>query len=96
MPARVRWRGTTTQRGYGSPHAGIRKQRALRHRPGDPCAIGGEPLWQPVAMLDLAHDHVNGGYLPGLACRYHNRAEGAIRGNRMRGLAKGWDQSRRW
>ena len=37
-----------------------------------------------VRLLDLAHDHVNGGYL-GLACRQHNRGEGATRGNRMRG-----------
>jgi hypothetical protein len=46
-------------------------------------------------MLDLAHDHVNGGYLPGLACRYHNRAEGAIRGNRMRGASM-IAAARRW
>jgi hypothetical protein len=34
-------------------------------------------------FLDLAHDNVNGGYL-GLACRAHNRSEGASRGNRQR------------
>jgi len=36
-------------------------------------------------MLDLAHDHTNGGYLPGLACRTHNRQDGAIRRNQARG-----------
>jgi hypothetical protein len=81
----ARWRGNTTQRGYGSSHQSLRKQRAAQYKPGDACAIGGEPLWQPVRFLDLAHDHVNGGYLPGLACRQHNRAEGATRGNHGRG-----------
>jgi hypothetical protein len=96
MAYRQRHRGTTTQRGYGSPHTQLRKQRTALHQPGDPCAVGGEPLWLPLALLDLAHDHVNGGYLPGLACRYHNRAEGAARGNRMRRVAKGWPASRLW
>jgi hypothetical protein len=92
MPARVRKSARTPQL-YGGDHRGIRKHRVAGHRPGDPCAIGGEPLWQPTALLDLAHDHINGGYLPGLACRYHNRAEGARRGNTMRG----WGiPGRRW
>jgi hypothetical protein len=92
MPAR--WRKTAAAaRLYGPGHREIRRQRAAAHRPGNPCAIGGEPLWQPVALLDLAHDHVNGGYLPGLACRYHNRAEGARRGNLMRGRGI---PARRW
>lgn len=81
-----RWNGSTTERGYGAKHAAIRKQRIASHRPGDPCAMGGEPLWQPVEQLDVPHDHVNGGYLPGLACRAHNRAEGAIRNNAIRGF----------
>jgi hypothetical protein len=96
MAARVRWRGSTTARGYGSPHQGERRRRAVRYRPGDICAIGGERMFLPVAYLDLAHDHVNGGYLPGLACRRHNRGEGASRGNRMRAPAYGWATSRRW
>jgi len=81
-----RWarRGTTEQRGYGSSHRALRERRLLLYRPGDPCAIGGEPLTVAARWLDLAHDHVNGGYL-GLACRRHNRGEGATRGNRMRG-----------
>lgn len=90
MTARVRWTGSTTARGYGSPHQTLRAQRLAAYRPGDRCAIGGEPLnWWPVDVarkfIDLPHDHVNGGYLDGLACRNHNRGEGAARRNRMRG-----------
>jgi hypothetical protein len=80
----ARWHGKTTERGYDGSHATERKRRVAVYRLGDPCAIGGEPLHLPPGMLDLAHDHVNGGYLPGLACRYHNRQEGAQRGNRSR------------
>ena len=97
-----RWarRGSTGQRGYGQSHRAERERRLLLYRPGDPCAIGGEPLtWWPLQLarrfIDLPHDHVNGGYLPGLACRRHNRAEGAIRGNRMRGQVRAWQQARR-
>lgn len=79
-----RWNGKTSDRGYGADHAGIRKRRAAIHQIGNPCAIGGEPLLDPPELLDLAHDHVNGGYLPGLSCRYHNRQEGAVRGNQQR------------
>jgi hypothetical protein len=81
--AMARFRGS---RGtvYGGAHIRARRLAVAEYRPGDPCAIGGEPLRVPAAFLDLAHDHVNGGYL-GLACRRHNRAEGASRGNRMRG-----------
>jgi hypothetical protein len=81
-----RWNGKTTDRGYGGTHPTLRKQRVAAHQPGDPCAMGGEPLWQPVELLDVPHDHVNGGYLPGLACREHNRGEGATRGNLERGF----------
>jgi hypothetical protein len=69
---------------YDAAHAAARVLAVARYRPGDACAIGGERLTVPAAYLDLAHDHVNGGYL-GLACRRHNRGEGASRGNRMRG-----------
>jgi hypothetical protein len=101
-----RWarRGTTAQRGYGQPHRAERERRLRMYRPGDLCAIGGEQMWWwplPLArrFVDLPHDHVNGGYLPGLACRRHNRGEGASRGNRMhgpRGAAKRWAAARRW
>jgi hypothetical protein len=69
---------------YAGDHLRARKLAVAVYRPGDPCAIGGEPLSGPASRLDLAHDHVNGGYL-GLACRFHNRSEGATRGNRLRG-----------
>jgi hypothetical protein len=81
VTARVRRSGVTE---YGSEHARVRSLAVARYRVGDPCAIGGEPLVVAARWLDLAHDHVNGGYL-GLACRFHNRSEGAARGNANRG-----------
>lgn len=89
MAARVRWTGSTTSRGYGAPHQSEREQRLKRYRPGDICAHGGEPLlFWPLAVarryLDLPHNPSRTGYLPGLSCRRHNRADGAIRGNRQR------------
>lgn len=92
--ARKRWTGTTTRRksrvtgsttarGYGHPHQQARDRYVAAFRPGQPCAIGAEPLWhhtlrQWCDLLDLAHDHTNGGYL-GLACRTHNRQEPSLR-----------------
>lgn len=100
MPARVRWQGKTSARGYDGPHKTLRKRRLAAYKPGDPCAVGGEPLPFPRGIarewLDLAHDHVNGGYLPGLSCRSHNRGEGASRGNRMRGGSTVWRAARSW
>lgn len=78
---RVRRSGATS---YAAEHSRTRKLAVAAYRVGDPCAIGGEPLMVAAEWLDLAHDHVNGGYL-GLACRFHNRSEGASRGNRLRG-----------
>jgi len=96
----ARWQGTTTERGYGSDHQTVREQRLTLYRPGDHCNMGGEPMpWWPLAyarrFLDLAHDHVNGGYLPGLSCRAHNRGEGARRGNKRR-RARRVTASRQW
>jgi hypothetical protein len=101
MTARVRWRGTTAQRGYHHRHQAERERRLLAYRPGDICAHGGEPMWWwPPAYarryLDLPHTADRTGYLPGLSCRHHNRAEGAQRGNRMRGMVNGWRSSRAW
>jgi hypothetical protein len=79
--ARIRRTSATS---YGGEHRHARSLAVARYRIGDPCAIGGEPLTVAARWLDLAHDNVNGGYL-GLACRPHNRGEGATRGNRMRG-----------
>jgi hypothetical protein len=89
----ARWAGTTTQRGYGSTHQAERERRLAQYRPGDLCAHGGEPLlWWPAQFarryLDLPHNADRSGYLPGLACRRHNRGEGATRGNRTRGVRR--------
>lgn len=81
MTARIRRSGATL---YGSEHRRARSLAVARYRIGDRCVIGGEVLAVTAERLDLAHDHVNGGYL-GLACRFHNRSEGASRGNRLRG-----------
>jgi hypothetical protein len=99
--ARKRWTGTTAQRGYGQQHRAERERRLALYRPGDLCAHGGEPLtWWPLAVarrfLDLPHTADRSGYLPGLACRRHNRADGAVRGNRMRGTIRQWRTSRQW
>ena len=97
----ARWKGTTSERGYGSGHQRLREQRLQRYRPGDICAHGGEPLaYWPLAYarryLDLPHMADRSGYLPGLSCRRHNRAEGASRGNRQRGIVTAWRTARRW
>lgn len=100
MAARVRWHGSTAQRGYGHGHQTKRERRLLAYRPGDICAHGGEPLSYPKATaarwLDLPHTADRTGYLPGLSCRRHNRGEGATRGNRQRGQAVRWASARRW
>lgn len=85
----ARYQGKTTARGYGSRHQSERERRLRAYRPGDICAHGGEPLlFWPLNIarkyLDLPHTADRSGYLPGLSCRKHNRADGAIRGNRMR------------
>ena len=99
--ARKRWTGTTQQRGYGSAHQAERERRIMLYRPGDICAHGGEALlWWPREVarryLDLPHTADRSGYLPGLSCRRHNRADGARRGNQMRGLVRSWARARRW
>lgn len=96
-----RWQGKTSDRGYGRPHQAERERRLLAYRPGDICAHGGEPmLWWPLTyarrFLDLPHTADRTGYLPGLACRRHNRADGAIRGNQMRGQISAWRKARQW
>lgn len=88
----ARWQGTTTERGYGAAHKAERARRLALYRPGQPCAHGGEPLNYPVQVaaryLDLPHTADRTGYLPGLSCRRHNRADGARRGNRKRRQAR--------
>ena len=97
--ARVRWRGTTTQRGLGYHHVKHGRQLRANMRDGDPCWRCGQPMykWQP---LDRDHivDRVNGGTNgPAvLAHRWCNRAAGARLGNRRRGIIKAWRTSRQW
>ena len=77
-----RWaqRGTTTQRGYGSPHQAERERRLKRYRPGDICPHCGQPImWAPAVVrrfVDLPHNADRTGYLPGLAHRSCNRRDG--------------------
>jgi hypothetical protein len=101
MAARVRWTGTTTQRGYGSSHQSERERRLAAYKPGDLCAHGGEAMWWwPLDMarryLHLPHNAARTGYLPGLSCAKHNLADGAVRGNKMRGRTRTWRTSRQW
>lgn len=101
MTYRQRHRGTTAERGYHHQHQRERERRLAVYRPGDVCAHGGEQMWWwPLNVarrfLDLPHTADRSGYLRGLSCRRHNRADGAIRGNRMRGIARQWASARRW
>jgi hypothetical protein len=72
---------------YDHAHRLARATAVAAFQFGQACSIGGEQLLCDPRWLDLAHDHVNGGYL-GLACRRHNRAEGARRGNWRRGFLR--------
>jgi hypothetical protein len=98
-------KGTTKQRGYAGPHIALLKQRRAAWKPGDPCAHCGHgimQLWRimrdgrRICLADLPHNADRTGYLPGLAHAYCNRADGARRGNQMRGQHRGWPTSRRW
>lgn len=99
----ARWTGTTTERGYGQAHKAERQRRLRLYRPGDICAHGGEQLSYPLPVavrdsdgtrrlvspyLELPHTADRTGYLAGLSCRRHNRADGARRGNRKRRQAR--------
>lgn len=98
--ARKRWTGTTTQRGYGHDHQAERERRLAAYKPGDPCAHCGQPMAYSPPMarqyIDLPHTDDRGGYLPGLAHRHCNRADGARRGNRLRQQARTWAAARQW
>lgn len=90
---------STSARGYGAEHKAERERRLAAYQPGDTCAHGGEPMWWwPLAtarqFLDLPHTADRSGYLPGLACRRHNRADGARTANRRR--RRHWATSRTW
>lgn len=98
-----RWarRGTTGQRGYGTPHRTERERRLQRYRPGDLCAHCGQPMtYWPLTVarryIDLPHNPDRTGYLPGLAHRHCNRADGARTGNARRGQVRAWASARQW
>ena len=104
--ARKRWHGKTAERGYGHEHQAERERRLRIYRPGDICAHGGEHmLWWPLNVarrfLDLPHNADRSGYLPGLACRAHNRGDGqrittAILNARRGKPGRTWAAARRW
>ena len=105
-----RWarRGSTEQRGYGGAHKALREQRLLAYRPGDLCAHGRERLtWWPLSVarrfLDLPHNADRSGYLPGLACRTHNRQDGQRMTTAILNARRGtvpqpqtWQAARQW
>jgi len=100
-------KGTTTQRGYGSAHQKKLRQALANWKRGQPCAQCGQPIWciyaliwqdgitRKISTVDLGHTPDRSGYI-GLTHRSCNRSEGAIRGNKTRGQAKRWYQSRIW
>jgi hypothetical protein len=103
VPARVRWTGSTTQRGYGHDHQAERERRLAAYRPGDPCAHCGRPITWPLPLTTLArqrihlpHNATRTGYLPGLSHAACNLRDGAVRGNQMRGRTRTWQTSRQW
>jgi hypothetical protein len=100
----ARWRGTTTQRGYHYQHQKLRAALLARWQPGDPCARCGLPMWHKqrwlngklIAAIHLGHTADRTGYT-GLEHDTCNEADGATRGNRMRGMVRhGWASSRAW
>ena len=107
MPARVRWTGTTAQRGYGTPHQSERERRLKRYRPGDPCAHCGRPItWWPLnkvtrRYIHLPHNADRTGYLPGLAHASCNLRDGQARTTAILNARRGkatvqWQQARQW
>lgn len=85
----ARYRGTTAERGLGSPHQrdGKRLKRALRE--GEPCWRCGQPMY---SWQNLERDHVIARALGGangpalLAHARCNRSAGATLGNQLRGF----------
>lgn len=67
-------RGTTTQRGYGTPHQQLRATLMAQWKPGNPCARCHKPMWNRNT-IDLGHTDNRTGYrgLEHLACNRGNR-----------------------
>lgn len=97
-PKRHRFRtiakASTAASGYSGRHVKVRAALIARHRVGDPCCIGGEPLGPAGRELHLDHCPLCKGQgcnapgcgacgfpgYRGLACARHNRQDGARRG----------------
>jgi hypothetical protein len=94
----ARWKGTTTQRGLGWSHVRDRRGKMAALRDGEPCPYCGRGMFRGQALeLDHYPGRVFGGpQVTRLAHARCNRAAGARMGNRLRGMASGWSQSRRW
>jgi hypothetical protein len=76
-------RGTTTEKGYGSPHQRLRKQwAAVVDRGEAACARCGRFI-VPGSQWHLGHTDDRTGYI-GPEHAYCNTSDGARRGNRMR------------
>lgn len=80
--------GTTTQRGYGAAHQAERARWApIVARGGVICWRCGEPI-RPGQPWDLGHDDNDRTIYRGPEHRGHNRAAGARKGNKLRGLRR--------
>ena len=104
MAARRRHRGTTTERGYGSPHQRRQRQSLAAWKPGDQCAHCGQPMWyrwlidgtgHRVSAMHLAHNADRTGYL-GLAHAFCNLSDGGRRAQAQRSVTTVWQRSRVW
>lgn len=83
---------------YGRKHREARAEMIRHHQPGDPCCLCGHPMWGPTRLIHADHipgtDEYRGlahGYpceTCGLTC---NQRDGAVRGNRQRGVFRRWD-----
>jgi hypothetical protein len=100
MPARVRWTGTTTQRGYGHPHQRLRAR-------WKPTVDAGQAFCHAVICLKPTRHIQPGtpwhlGHTPdrtawtGPEHEQCNESEAARRGNKMRGGPRTWRTSRQW
>jgi len=79
---------------YSGAHERVRRAFLAAFCAGQPCALGGEPLYGPARLLDLAHATDDQGVplVPprwlGLSCRKHNRGA-----NSWGRLGKGTDRT---
>ena len=100
MPTRVRHRGSTTARGYGSAHQKLRARWRPIVEEGQAYCHATICLmttrWiPPHSSWHLGHTPDRTGWT-GPEHERCNEADGARRGNRMRGQQRRWFTSRRW